>query len=849
MQLVIVESPAKAKTIEKYLGKDFKVLASYGHVRDLPPKDGSVRPDEDFAMDWELYRDKQSRFKDIADNAKKADRLILATDPDREGEAISWHVRELLAKRKALPKEVERVTFNAITKQAVTDAMAKPRELDQPLIDAYLARRALDYLYGFTLSPVLWRRLPGAKSAGRVQSVALRLIVDREREIEAFRAEEYWSVIATMEQDGTEFAARLLKYDGTKLDKLTLGDRGSAMAARQAVEDSRFTIEEIETKPLKRNPAPPFTTSTLQQEAARKLGFSASHTMRLAQSLYEAGAITYMRTDGVQMDGSAIAACRKAVSERYSGHYLPEKPRIYQTKAKNAQEAHEAIRPTDFSRDRAGPGDEGKLYDLIFKRAMASQMAAASLERTTVTMRDPTGRHELRATGQVVKFPGFLAVYQEGFDDKSGDEDEDSLLPVMHKGDSPLKKGVDANQHFTQPPPRFSEASLVKRLEELGIGRPSTYASTIQTLRDRAYVRMEKNRFFAEESGRLLTAFLERFFERYVAYDFTAGMEDELDTVSDGREDWKQLLEAFWKDFKPKTEEVMEKKPSEVTEVLDDFLSGYLFPERADGKDARHCPLCEAEGRNGGRLALRGGKYGAFVACANYPECKYTRQFAAPGGASEGGEDSVLGNDPETGLPVERKTGRFGPYIQLGEGKEAKRASIPKDLDDFDLEWALKLLNLPRIIGPHPETGQEIEANIGRYGPYLRHDGKYGKLTSTREVFEIGMNRAVDVLAQAANRGGAGGRAKAEPIKMLGAHPTSGGEIKVMPGRYGPYVTDGTTNATIPKDVKPEEITEAQAIELIDVRAAKGPAKKKGRKAPAKKKAAPKKAAAKKAAG
>ncbi|WP_341712227.1 type I DNA topoisomerase [Erythrobacter sp.] len=849
MQLVIVESPAKAKTIEKYLGKDFKVLASYGHVRDLPAKDGSVRPDEGFAMDWEIYRDKQSRFKEIADAAKKADRLVLATDPDREGEAISWHVRELLAKRKALPKEVDRVTFNAITKQAVTDAMAKPRELDQPLIDAYLARRALDYLYGFTLSPVLWRRLPGAKSAGRVQSVALRLIVDREREIEAFRAEEYWSVIATMEQDGTEFAARLVKYDGTKLDKLTLGDRGSAMAARQAVEDSRFTIEEIETKPLKRNPAPPFTTSTLQQEAARKLGFSASHTMRLAQSLYEAGAITYMRTDGVQMDGSAIAACRKAVSERYSGHYLPEKPRIYQTKAKNAQEAHEAIRPTDFSRDRAGSGDEGKLYDLIFKRAMASQMAAASLERTTVTMRDPTGRHELRATGQVVKFPGFLAVYQEGFDDK-GDEDEDGLLPVMHKGDSPLKKGVDANQHFTQPPPRFSEASLVKRLEELGIGRPSTYASTIQTLRDRAYVRMEKNRFFAEESGRLLTAFLERFFERYVAFDFTAGMEDELDTVSDGREDWKELLEQFWKDFKPKTEEVMDKKPSEVTEVLDEFLSGYLFPERADGKDARHCPLCEAEGRDGGRLALRGGRYGAFVACANYPECKFTRQFAAPGGSEQGGEDAVLGHDPETGLPVERKTGRFGPYIQLGEGKDAKRASIPKDLDDFDLEWALKLLNLPRIIGPHPETGLEIEANIGRYGPYLRHDGKYGKLTSTREVFEIGMNRAVDVLAQAANRGGAGGRAKAEPIKLLGTHPTSGGEIKVMPGRYGPYVTDGTTNATIPKDVKPEDITEAQAVELIDARAAKGPAKKKGRKAPAKKKAAPKKKpAAKKAAG
>lgn len=831
MQLVIVESPAKAKTIEKYLGKDFKVLASYGHVRDLPPKDGSVRPDEGFAMDWELYRDKQSRFKEIADTAKKADRLILATDPDREGEAISWHVRELLGKRKALPGQVERVTFNAITKQAVTEAMKAPRDLDQDLIDAYLARRALDYLYGFTLSPVLWRRLPGAKSAGRVQSVALRLIVDREREIEAFRAQEYWSVIAHLQHDGTQFDARLVRLDGQKLDKLTLGDEGSALAAKAAVEQGCFTVEEVETKPVKRNPAPPFTTSTLQQEAARKLGFSASHTMRLAQSLYEAGAITYMRTDGVQMDGSAINAARDAIAARYSADYVPEKPRFYSTKAKNAQEAHEAIRPTDFDRDRAGSGDEAKLYDLIFKRAMASQMATAQLERTTVTLREATGRHELRATGQVVKFPGFLAVYQEGFDDS--DEDEDGLLPLLRKGDLPSKLGVDANQHFTQPPPRFSEASLVKRLEELGIGRPSTYASTIQTLRDRAYVRMEKNRFFAEESGRLLTAFLERFFTRYVAYDFTAGMEDELDEVSGGREEWKALLGAFWRDFKPKTEEVMECKPSEVTEALDEFLSDYLFPPRADGKDPRFCPLCEQEGRAGGRLALRGGRYGAFVACANYPECTYTRRFAQPGEDGTVEEDTVLGEDPDTGLPVERKTGRFGPYVQLGEGKEAKRASIPKDIDDFDLEWALKLLSLPRIVGTHPETGKEIEANIGRYGPYLRHDGKYAKLASTREVFETGMNAAVALLAEAASKNGRG-RGKAEPIKTLGAHPTSGGEVKVMPGRYGPYVTDGTTNATIPKDIKPEDVTEAQAIELIDARAAKGPAK--GRRKSAKKK-------------
>ncbi|MGB3377367.1 MAG: type I DNA topoisomerase [Allopontixanthobacter sediminis] len=834
MQLVIVESPAKAKTIEKYLGKDFKVLASYGHVRDLPPKDGSVRPDEDFAMDWEVYRDKTSRMKEITDAAKKADRLILATDPDREGEAISWHVQELLAKRKALPKVVDRVTFNAITKAAVTEAMTRPRGLDTDLIDAYLARRALDYLFGFTLSPVLWRKLPGAKSAGRVQSVALRIIVDREREIEAFRTQEYWSVVAKMEQDGTEFDARLVKFDGEKLDKLTLGNEGSAMAAKTAVENGRFTIEDVETKPQKRHPSPPFTTSTLQQEASRKLGYSASHTMRLAQNLYEAGAITYMRTDGVQMDQSAISAARAAISDRYNGHYLPEKPRHYATKAKNAQEAHEAIRPTSFTQDKVGSGDEAKLYSLIFKRAMASQMASASLERTTVTMRDPTGRHELRATGQVVKFPGFLAVYEESFDDTA--DDESGLLPVMKKGDSPVKKSVAANQHFTQPPPRFSEASLVKRLEELGIGRPSTYASTIQTLRDRDYVRMEKNRFFAEESGRLLTAFLERFFDRYVAYDFTAGMEDELDIVSDGKAEYKAVLANFWKDFKPKSDEVMEFKPSEVSEKLDEFLSDYLFPAKEDGGDPRLCPKCGE-----GRLALRGGKYGAFIACSNYPECKFTRRFAQPGGeADEGGEDESMGNDPVTGLPVERKTGRFGPYIQLGEGADAKRASIPKDLDDFDLEWALKLLDLPRIVGTHPETGKEIEANIGRYGPYLRHDGKYAKLTTTRDVFDTGMNAAVTLLAEATNRKG-GTRAAAEPIKVLGKHPTTDAEMKVMPGRYGPYVTDGTNNATIPKDVKPEDLTDQQAIELIDARIAKGPPKKKGRKAPAKKKAAPKK--------
>ena len=838
MQLVIVESPAKAKTIEKYLGKDYKVLASYGHVRDLPPKDGSVRPDEGFAMDWELYGDKQRQVKAITDAAKTADRLILATDPDREGEAISWHVRELLAKRKALPKEVERVTFNAITKATVTEAMKRPRELDQDLIDAYLARRALDYLFGFTLSPVLWRKLPGAKSAGRVQSVALRLIVERDREIEAFRPQEYWSVVARLEQGGTEFPARLVKFEGEKLERLSLGEEGIALRAKAAVEGSVFRVEEVDTRPQKRNPYPPFTTSTLQQEAARKLGFSASHTMRVAQTLYEAGAITYMRTDGVQMDPSAISDARKAISDRYNGHYLPEKPRHYETKAKNAQEAHEAIRPTDFTQDRYGSGDEAKLYDLVFKRAMASQMASASLERTTVTLRDGTGRTELRATGQVVKFPGFLAVYEESKDQgATAEEDDGALLPAMAQGDTPAKKGVDATQHFTQPPPRYSEASLVKRLEELGIGRPSTYAATLQVLKDRNYVRTEKNRFFAEESGRLLTAFLERFFSRYVAYEFTAGMEDELDEVSGGRAEYKTLLEAFWKDFKPKSDEVMERKPSEVTEALDEFLSDYLFPPREDGSDPRLCPKCEQ-----GRLSLRGGRYGAFIACSNYPECKFTRKFAQPGGSADGGEDGEIGQHPETGETILRKAGRFGPYIQMGEGKEAKRSSIPKDIPELDLDWAVKLLSLPREVGKHPETGEPITASIGRYGPYLAHNGKYAKLRGTAEVFETGMNSAVAKLAEAAAGGGRGARAAAEPLNTFGPHPTSGGEMKLMAGRYGPYVTDGTTNATLPRDKKPEDLTLEEAITLIDERAAKGPAKGKG------KKAAPKKAPAKKAA-
>ncbi len=823
MKLVVVESPAKAKTIEQYLGPGHKVLASFGHVRDLPPKDGSVDPDKDFTMLWQVSPDRAKQLKSITDAAKSADALILATDPDREGEAISWHVQEFLRSKKALPKSVERVTFNAITKSAVTEAMAHPRELDEDLIDAYRARRALDYLVGFTLSPILWRKLPGAKSAGRVQSVALRLIVDRERDIELFKPREYWQVAATFEADGQAFTARLVSFDGQKIDRLTIGTGSEANAAKSAIEAGHFTVRSVETKPFAKNPPPPFTTSTLQQEAARKLGFAASHTMRVAQGLYEAGRITYMRTDGVDMAGEAVSAARRAIADRYDPGYVPDKPRVYTSKAKNAQEAHEAIRPTDFARPSGGSDDAARLYELIHNRALASQMASARLERTSVELADGAGRVVLRATGQVVIFPGFMALYDEGRDD--AESDDGGRMPNLREGDAPARTGVEASQHFTQPPPRFSEASLVKRLEELGIGRPSTYASILQTLKDREYVRVEKNRFIPEESGRLVTAFLERFFERYVNFDYTAELEEELDDVSGGRMAWLKLLEDFWRDFKPKAGEVMDSKPSEITEALDEFLSPWLFPDKGDGADPRLCPLC-----GNGRLSLRGGRFGAFIACSNYPECKFTRQL---GGPEQGGDAPA-----ELGNGIELKTGRFGPYLE----REGKRASLPKDVPQSDLttDLAEQLLALPREIGPHPETGHMITASIGRYGPYLAHDGKYAKLRTTAEVLETGMNAAVAKLADAANRkpGQRGGR---EPIATLGKHPGTEGEIKVMEGRYGPYVTDGATNATLPRGSEPTTLTLEEAIKLIDERSAKGPAKKKGRKAPAKKKKVAKK--------
>ena len=855
MNLVVVESPAKAKTINKYLGPDFHVLASYGHIRDLPSKDGSVLPDEDFAMSWEVDAKASKRMSEIADAAKKADRVILATDPDREGEAISWHVLEVLTKKKALKDtQVERVTFNAITKGAVLEAMAAPRQLDMELVEAYLARRALDYLVGFTLSPVLWRKLPGARSAGRVQSVALRIVVDRELEIEAFRPQEYWSVEADLTADSPPFTTRLVKHAGKRVQRLDIVSEAMATAAREAINAGQFTIRSIEKKPGKRAPSPPFMTSTLQQEASRKLGFTAQRTMQAAQKLYEGvddqgGLITYMRTDGLYVSPEGIAQAREVIGERFGPAYVPEQPRFYKSKAKNAQEAHEAIRPTNMARAPETlrlEGDLQRLYELLWKRTIASQMESARLDRTTVEVETPDGLTGLRATGQVVAFDGFIAVYEEGRDDrpKSGEDEEDdsTRLPALKEGATAKVEAIRTEQHFTEPPPRFSEATLVKKLEELGIGRPSTYASILTTLRDRGYVRMDKNRFIPEDTGRLVTAFLEQFFGQWVEYDFTADLEGQLDAVSAGDLDWKKLLRDFWGQLKPATADVTAMQG--VIDKLDEAIGPFLFPPKADGSDARLCPVCGT-----GRLHLKASfkMKSTFIGCSNYPECKYTRGFGSGASNEEAGTDRELGLDPETGQPVQLKIGRFGPYVETTppEAEKPKRSSLPKGWSpaSLTLEQALRLLALPREVGMHPEDGKPITAGLGRYGPFVQHAGTYANVSDIDEVFEVGLNRAVTLLAEK-RAGKFGGRgAAAAPLKDLGAHPETGEPIHVMAGRFGPYVKSGKINATLPKGTAPEDLTLEAALPLLAARAAAAP---KGKKAPAKKPAA-KKPAAKKA--
>ncbi len=875
MKVVVVESPAKAKTINKYLGSGYRVLASFGHVRDLPSKDGSVRPEDDFSMSWEVEGRGQKQLKEIADAVKDADKLILATDPDREGEAISWHIVEALKARRALAKvPFERVAFNEITKRAVLDAINNPRKIDQELVDAYLARRALDYLVGFTLSPVLWRKLPGSRSAGRVQSVALRLICEREAEIEAFKPREYWSIEAEFTApDGSTFTARLTHLDGKKLDKFDLANEADAQAAAAKVRaGAPFKVATVERKSVKRHPYAPFTTSTLQQEASRKLGFGATQTMRIAQRLYEGvdidgetvGVITYMRTDGVTLSQDAISAGRKLIEEQYGREFLPDSPRVYKSAAKNAQEAHEAIRPTDLFRRPDGirrhlREDEAALYDLIWKRTIASQMESAELDQVAIDIAAADGKSMLRTTGSVVKFPGFLSVYQESYDEPLEDDDSGRRLPNLNANDAVKPGEVKAEQHFTQPPPRYSEASLIKRLEELGIGRPSTYTSILQTLADRNYVRMDKKRLIPEDRGRLVTAFLTNFFERYVQYGFTADLEEKLDDISGGRAQWKDVLRDFWLDFsrlhQPANDDDGAKlfsmdeavsfldtgigKRSVVIDALNDALGPHFFPAAPDGRDTRICPACG--GTRNGQPGIKLGKTGAFIGCSNYPECRYTRPLAvANGDESDQVGPQELGQDPKSGKNVTLRKGPYGHYVQLDETGEEKpkRVSLPKGiaLDQVTLPLALGLLSLPRVVGEHPETKKPIMAGIGRFGPYLQHDGKYKSIPKDDDVLTIGINRAVDLLAQESKGRGRGG----PPGKPIGEHPDDKQPVTLHEGQYGPYVKWGKVNATIPKGIEPSSLTLDQAIGLIAERAAKMGGGKKPKAAPKAKKAAAK---------
>ena len=840
MKLVVVESPAKAKTINKYLGSDYTVLASYGHIRDLPAKDGSVRPDEGFAMSWQSDPRSEKQIKEIKSALGRADQLILATDPDREGEAISWHVQNVLEEQKALKgKGVQRVVFHEITKSAVLDAMANPRELDQTLVDAYFARRALDYLVGFNLSPVLWRKLPGSRSAGRVQSVALRLICEREAEIEVFKAEEFWTIdVALRTAEKKPFVARLTHVDGKRLDKFGLPTEADAKHAAGLIEGTSYAVGSIERKRVRRNPQPPVTTSTLQQEASRKLGMSASRTMQIAQKLYEGidiggetvGLITYMRTDGVQMSRESVASIREVIQGAFGPRFLPQAPREYKTRAKNAQEAHEAVRPTDAARapkemSRYLDRDQARLYELIWKRAVACQMASAELDQTAIVLNAADKRTALRANGSIIAFEGFLKLYQEDRDDPAadGEASDDRLLPAMKEGEALSRDGVKPEQHFTQPPPRFTEASLVKRMEELGIGRPSTYASIMQVLQDRNYVRLEKKRFTPEDRGRLVVAFLANFFERYVQYNFTADLEAELDGIAEGKLEWKAVLERFWKAFIDAVDNTKELRVSEVLDKLDEELGPHFFPDGPNGESTRGCPRC-----SNGRLNLKLGRYGAFIGCSNYPECRFTRQFAAPNG--EDGQDGadgldeprVLGVCPETGLEVSLRKGPYGFYVQRGEQGEKKsdkpkRVSLPRGMTpaDITLEIALGLLSLPREIGPYPETGEMILAGLGRFGPYLKLGPSYTSIPKDDDVLTIGLNRAVTLIAEK--------RAKTPPAKQIGE--SDGKPVTVHSGRYGPYVQLGKVRATLPKGVEQDAVTLEQALELISAKAAKSPAK------------------------
>lgn len=816
MKLVVVESPAKAKTINKYLGPDYKVLASYGHIRDLPSKDGSVDPDNDFAMTWEFSPVGKKHLNDIIAALKDCDTLILASDPDREGEAIAWHILEELKEKKKLNgKKIERVVFHEITKSAVKEGIENPREIDQDLVSAYMARRALDYLVGFNLSPILWRKLPGSKSAGRVQSVALRLICDRENEIDKFKPEEYWTIdVDLLTAQKAEMLTHLINLDGKKLDKFTINTEEKALAAKAKIEAQDFAISNVERKKASRYPAPPFTTSTLQQEAARKLRFSAKKTMQVAQKLYEAGIITYMRTDAVNLSKEAIKACREAIEKYFGASYLPKTAKEYKNKTKNAQEAHEAIRPSDVMNtpkkmEMKLDSDAYKLYELIWKRTVACQMNPAILDRVVVDAKSADGKILLRANGQVIQFDGFLKLYQESKDD-SDDDDENAILPNVETGESVEKKEIKPAQHFTTPPPRFTEASLVKKLEELGIGRPSTYANIIAVLQERKYVKVEKLRFIPEDRGRIVTVFLENFFKKYVEYDFTAQMEEFLDDVSAGAMQWKKLLAGFWAKFIKNIDEV---KPLQLTEVInkvDEALSAHLFPPREDGSDPRICPKCGK-----GRLSIKFGKFGAFLGCSNYPECSYTKPLtdtkeeeeeAANASAQKlaSGEDKILCQMNEQNVYLRK--GPYGYYVQLGDAsgntEKPKRCSLPKFVkpEELTAEQAQILLSLPR------DLGNGIEANIGKYGQYIKQGTKSKSLSGADNIFNITPERAEELLKNAV--------AKPEP-QVLAQHPVTKEDITMNKGRYGMYLKCGKNNYAIPKGYAPSSLTAEEAIKIV----------------------------------
>ena len=841
MNLVIVESPAKAKTINKYLGKNFTVLASYGHIRDLPSKNGSVDPDNQFKMIWEIDSFSKKYLKEITDVAKESDKIILATDPDREGEAIAWHVKEFLDEKKLLKgKKIERVVFNEITKKAVTNGIENPREIEDHLVDAYMARRALDYLVGFNISPILWTKLPGSKSAGRVQSVALKLLTEREHEIEIFKPEEFWTLnVIFKTENNSSITSNVFQLDGKKVEKFSFRKKDDINKAIEIIKSQKYKISDISSKVFTRNPVGPFTTSTLQQSASSKLGFGASRTMQIAQRLYQGidiegdtkGLITYMRTDGTNISKDAVTEFRDYINSNYGKEYLPGEPNNYSgKKAKNAQEAHEAIRPTNITSDPNSlkkylSSDQYKLYNLIWSRALSSQMQSAKFDRKTILINSEDDKHVFRASGSVIKFDGFLKLYN--LDDENNEE---KILPEVSKGPINIESFID-EQHFTQPPPRYSEASLVKKLEELGIGRPSTYASIISVIANRGYADIVNKRFFPTDRGKLISAFLEKLFTKYVDYSFTAKLEDQLDDITSGKEDWVKVLDQFWSDFNKNVSSVKEKRTREVLDMLNESLGSLVFETDENGKIDRKCKLCDK-----GELSLKNSfRGGAFIGCSNYPDCKFTRPLSKAKAAEQVNlaEPKLIGQN-DLGKDIYLKNGRFGPYLQYEKNPEEievkkkkkkklknetnenlKNVSIPKgiDIDTIDLERAKFLCSLPKSLGLNPENNMEIFLNSGRFGPYLKCENKSARLENVEEIFNIGLNRAITLIAEAKP-----GRISSSLIKDLGEHPEDKKPVRIMKGQYGPYIKYKSLNATIPEEKDPTELTMEEALILIEKR-------------------------------